>query len=114
MSLISDILNAVSDKVWKALADPTRRQILESLSGEPVTTGAIVEEFTPALVRTAVMKHLDVLESAGLIHVERVGRQRWNHPQFQALKTVSSWLDRRVNAHQRNLKRLKQLTESHP
>lgn len=98
--------------VWKALADANRRQILESLSDEPVTTGTIVEKFAPNLVRTAVMKHLDVLENAGLIRVERVGRQRWNHPQYQALKTVSSWLDRRVNTHQRNLKRLKKLAES--
>ena len=112
MSLISDILNPAPDIVWKALADSTRRQILESLSNEPVTTGEIVEQFTPTLVRTAVMKHLDVLAGAGLIRVERRGRQRWNHIESKTLKPVTEWLDRHVHNHQRNLKRLKRLTES--
>ena len=61
------------------MADPTRRVIVECLTTQPRTTGELVEHFSPALVRTAVMKHLDVLEEAGLIHIERVGRVRWNH-----------------------------------
>lgn len=66
------------DDVWKALADPTRRQLLDRLREGPFTTGALCEA-VPHLCRTAVMKHLDVLEGAGLLLVRREGRRRWNY-----------------------------------
>lgn len=99
------------DSVWKALADPTRRQILDVLMDRPVTTGDIVEQFSPRLVRTAVMKHLDVLESAGLVRVERKGRNRLNHFERAPLKEIAAWLNRRINTHRSNLTHLKQLAE---
>lgn len=64
--------------VWKALADPSRRAILDLLRARPRTTGELVEAF-PAVTRFAVMKHLTTLEQAGLVVVRRDGRQRWNH-----------------------------------
>ena len=103
-----------SDAIWRALADPTRRQILETLGEGPFTTGAIVERFAPRLVRTAVMKHLDVLEAAELIRVERVGRTRKNHLERQPLERVSVWLEWRLQRHHDNLRRLKTLAESKP
>ena len=66
------------DGVWKALADGTRRELLDELSDGPKTTGDLVKRF-PKLCRTAVMKHLDVLEDAGLLTIRREGRLRWNH-----------------------------------
>ena len=54
------------DHVWKALADPTRRQILDVLRDGPRLTTEIVEQF-PNLSRFGVMKHLDVLREAGLV-----------------------------------------------
>ncbi|MBK6424136.1 MAG: metalloregulator ArsR/SmtB family transcription factor [Gemmatimonadetes bacterium] len=63
--------------VWRALADPTRREILDRLRGGPQTTGDLVEHC--ALSRFGVMKHLGVLVEAGLVLVRREGRQRWNH-----------------------------------
>ncbi|MBL8239853.1 MAG: metalloregulator ArsR/SmtB family transcription factor [Bryobacterales bacterium] len=63
--------------VWAALADPTRRRILDLLRERPHTTGALADEFPSS--RFAVMKHLKVLESAELIIVRREGRERWNH-----------------------------------
>ena len=100
-----------SELVWKALADPTRRRIVEKLAKEPETTGRIVQEFSTTHVRTAVMKHLGVLESAGLIRVERVGRSRWNHLEKQPLGAISRWLEHRVSRHHSQLLRLKQLAE---
>ena len=111
MSLKGDIMVFDSGSVWKALADPTRRQILERLAEGPETTGGIVAEFSPRLVRTAVMKHLGILEGAGLIRVERLGRTRWNHIERKPLVTVSSWLDRRMGQHRSQLKSLKALAE---
>lgn len=66
------------DTVWKALADPNRRAILDLLSQGPRTTGDICAQFGD-LCRTAVMKHLDILVKAELVFVRRKGRHRWNH-----------------------------------
>ncbi len=64
------------DAAWKALADPTRREILDLLRDGPRTTGDLAEQFD--LSRFGVMKHLGVLVGAGLVVVRRDGRQRWN------------------------------------
>ena len=68
---------AREDAVWKALADPTRRRLLDELRKKPCTTGQLCDLF--AMTRFGVMKHLRVLEDAGLVLVERRGRERWNH-----------------------------------
>lgn len=65
------------DPVFKALADPTRREILDLLRGGPRTTSEIVSQF-PALTRFGVMKHIDVLREASLINVRAQGRERIN------------------------------------
>jgi DNA-binding transcriptional ArsR family regulator len=65
------------DPVWKALSDPTRRAILDRLRDQPRTTTEIVESF-PHLTRFGVMKHLDGLREAGLVHTREDGRQRVN------------------------------------
>ena len=66
------------DAVFGALADPTRRRILDELRKGPCTTGDLAECF-PGLSRFAVMKHLRVLTDAGLVIAEPVGRKVWNH-----------------------------------
>lgn len=63
-------------QLWNALSHPTRRQILQLLREKPLTTGTICEQFKVS--RYAIMKHLTVLEEAGLIQVHREGRHRWN------------------------------------
>ena len=65
------------DLVWKALADPNRRRILDLLRKRARTTGELAESFL--FTRYAVMKHLGVLVAAGLVVVVRKGRQRWNY-----------------------------------
>src|SRR5215467_3531946 len=65
------------DGVWKALSDHTRRSILDLLRQGPRTTTEIVEAF-PHLTRFGVMKHIDVLRQAGLIHTREERRQRIN------------------------------------
>jgi DNA-binding transcriptional ArsR family regulator len=65
------------DPVWKALSDPTRRAILDGLRDGPKTTTEIVEAF-PHLSRFGVMKHMEVLREADLIHTREEGRQRVN------------------------------------
>ena len=66
------------DAVFKALAAPVRRQIMDDLRDQPLTRGALCEHF-PEIDRCTVMQHLKVLESAGLVIPVRKGRERWNH-----------------------------------
>ena len=66
------------DSIFKALSHRTRRHILDLLKDEPRTTGMLCD-LLPELDRCTVMQHLKVLEDAGLIVVERRGRERWNH-----------------------------------
>ena len=66
------------DRVFKALANPTRRSILDTLRDQPMTTGALAASF-PELDRCTVMQHLKVLEDAELVVPVRRGRERWNH-----------------------------------
>jgi DNA-binding transcriptional ArsR family regulator/uncharacterized protein YndB with AHSA1/START domain len=67
-----------SESVWRALASPHRRKLLDLLKEGPRTTGQLSKEM-PDLSRFAVMQHLGVLEEAGMIVVERRGRTRRNY-----------------------------------
>lgn len=64
--------------VWRALANPVRRQLVDMLSAGPRTTGQLAGA-VPELSRFAVMQHLGVLVDAGLVLVRRRGRERFNH-----------------------------------
>lgn len=66
------------EPVWRALANPARRRLLDVLREGPRTTGELVDEF-PELSRFAVMQHLRVLEAGGLLGHRRQGRQRFNY-----------------------------------
>jgi len=65
------------DSIWKALADETRRAILDCLRDGPKLTTDIVERF-PELTRFGVMKHLQVLRDAELVLTREEGRNRVN------------------------------------
>ncbi len=66
------------DAVFRALAAPVRRALLDHLRDEPLTTGQLCGLFGE-LDRCTVMQHLKVLEEADLVIAERRGRERWNH-----------------------------------
>lgn len=72
--------------VWHALADPTRRTILDLLRVAPLTSGQLAAHFPTS--RFAVRKHLNLLESAGLVIVRRTGRERWNYLNAMPIHTV--------------------------
>lgn len=73
-------LPAIEDlePVWRALANPLRRKILDILRKERRTTGDLAAEF-PELSRFAVMQHLRVLEEGSLVIARRSGRKRYNY-----------------------------------
>ena len=100
MSLFGDMTRRQSqDAIWRALADGTRREILDVLAERPHTTGELVSRFDH-LCRTNVMKHLDVLVKANLIIVRRQGRTRWNYLNPAPIQSVC---DRWVSKHVRHL-----------
>ncbi|MBL8758844.1 MAG: helix-turn-helix transcriptional regulator, partial [Phycisphaerae bacterium] len=74
-------------RVWRALAHPVRRRVLDMLSEEARTTGEVCAAF-PRLSRFAVMKHLRVLEAARLVLPRKDGRQVWNHLNAVPLREV--------------------------
>jgi len=75
------------DRVFKALSDRRRRDILDLLKERPRTTGDICSRF-PDLDRCTVMQHLGVLKKAGLIAVRREGRVRWNYLDVAPIREV--------------------------
>ena len=80
------------EDVWRALANSTRRDLLDALSRRPLTTGELVTT-QPALSRFAVMQHLDVLVDAGLVVARRQGRRRFNYLNAAPLR---EWYERWV------------------
>jgi DNA-binding transcriptional ArsR family regulator len=66
------------EEVWRALASPVRRRMLDLLRDGPMSTGDVAAEFSD-LSRFAVMQHLGVLEGAGLVVPRRDGRTRLNY-----------------------------------
>jgi len=98
------------DLLWKALSDPTRREILDRLRERPRTTGELASAFPST--RFAVMKHLEVLVEAGLVLVRREGRERWNHLNAVPLQALYERWVRPYEAHWAGgLERLKTLAE---
>lgn len=83
--------------VLKSLADPVRWHLVQTLARGPRTTGALAAGFEQT--RFCVMKHLAVLVAAGLVTVERRGRERWNHlnpvPLAAVLEAITTPLGRR-------------------
>jgi DNA-binding transcriptional ArsR family regulator len=70
-------LEVETASLWRALADPTRRRILDLLRAGPAITGEIAAAFP--ISRIAVMRHLEVLAEAELITSRKRGRERWHY-----------------------------------
>ena len=109
-------MGQAEDLVWKALADPTRRAILDLLAKGPAVTGDLCSHFAKSrnggLGRTGVMKHLDSLEAAGLVLPRREGRHRWNHFNPVPIQRVCDrWVSRHIRGLASAASRLKDLVE---
>src|SRR5437868_3741923 len=80
-----------SDAVFRAIADPTRRAILDRLRAGPANAGALAAGFRAT--RPAVSKHLRVLREARLVTGTRVGRERLYALDPVPLQSVAGWLE---------------------
>ncbi len=81
------------DRVFHALADPTRRAVLGRLSRGPASVGALQAEAAPGITAPALSKHLRVLEGAGLLRQERRGRVRLCRLEPEALAAAEAWME---------------------
>jgi DNA-binding transcriptional ArsR family regulator/uncharacterized protein YndB with AHSA1/START domain len=85
-------LEADSGPVWLALSDPTRRRILDLLRERPRFTGDIASHFQ--ISRIAVMRHLGVLATSGLVTSRKRGRERWHYLNTVPLQRMyERWVD---------------------
>lgn len=80
------------DGCFRALAHPLRREILDRLVAGPATIGTVSEGFRVAA--PTISKHLDVLEGAGLVKRERVGRDHILTLKADPLRDATSWMSR--------------------
>jgi DNA-binding transcriptional ArsR family regulator len=92
------------DLLLRALADPTRRQIVEQLGSGPASVSALAAPLPMSL--PAVVQHLQVLESSGLVVSEKVGRVRTCRLEVHRLDAVQDWIAARRRSWERRLDRL--------
>jgi DNA-binding transcriptional ArsR family regulator len=92
------------DRLLHALADPTRRRMIERLGDGPASVTALAAPFPMSL--PAVVQHLRVLEGCGLIASEKVGRVRTCRLEPDRLDTVQDWIADRRRTWERRLDRL--------
>ena len=83
---------AIVDAVFRALSDPTRRKVIESLSARPASVSELAGAHRMAL--PSFVEHLKVLEGAGLVRSKKIGRVRTYELAADKLRVVEHWLDR--------------------
>jgi DNA-binding transcriptional ArsR family regulator len=98
------------DPLFRALADPTRRQMVDRLSLGPASVSQLAEPLEMSL--SAVVQHLAVLESSGLVRSEKAGRVRTCRIVPAALVRAEDWFVGRRALWERRLDRLGQVLEA--
>jgi DNA-binding transcriptional ArsR family regulator len=100
------------DRVFQALADPSRRVMVERLTRGPASVSELAEPLPMSL--QAVVQHLQVLEASGLVHSEKVGRVRTCRIEAEMLRTAEQWISERRMSWERRLDRLGDYLAEHP
>jgi DNA-binding transcriptional ArsR family regulator len=100
---------SASDDVFRAIADPTRRAILDRLRAGPARAGSLAADFRQS--RPAISKHLRVLREARLVVDEAVGRERLYSVDPMPLQRIAGWLEGYRTFWQASLSRLKRNLE---
>jgi DNA-binding transcriptional ArsR family regulator len=92
------------DRLFHALAEPTRRMMVERLSRGPASVSELAKPFAMSL--PAIVQHLQVLEASGLVKSDKVGRVRTCRIEPKALQTAERWINERRATWERRLDRL--------
>lgn len=105
--------NPVVDRVFRALSDPTRRNVLERLTSSPASVSELAAPYDMAL--PSFVEHLKMLEGSGLVRSHKAGRVRTYELATEQLKLAEDWLgrqrtlwERRLDQHDSYLMKLKE------
>lgn len=90
--------------MFQALADPSRRMMVERLTRGPASVSELAKPLAMSL--PAVVQHLQVLEASGLVRSEKAGRVRTCQIEPKALRTAEQWISERRTLWERRLDRL--------
>src|SRR4051812_2980107 len=96
--------SAQLDLMFQALADPSRRTMLDRLCKGPASVSDLAAPFEMSL--PAVLQHLQVLEQSGLVKTEKVGRVRTCTVKTEALRSVEQWISARRTIWEQRFDRL--------
>jgi DNA-binding transcriptional ArsR family regulator len=77
--------------VFQAIADPTRREIINILATQSLNLNSVAENFDVS--RPAISKHIKILEECGLVVVFQQGRERYCEAKLEKLNEVSDWVE---------------------
>lgn len=113
-AILKRMLNegATLDRVFQALADPSRRAMVERLTHGPASVSELARPFDMTL--PAVVQHVQVLEASGLVRTEKVGRVRTCRIEPATLRTAEQWIGERRTSWERRLDRLGDLLAEQP
>ncbi|QEM03424.1 winged helix-turn-helix transcriptional regulator [Mucilaginibacter rubeus] len=78
--------------VFQAIADPTRRDIINLIAFKPMNLNAIADNFDVS--RPAISQHIKILTECGLITIKKQGRERYCEPRLKQLEEVAQWIER--------------------
>jgi DNA-binding transcriptional ArsR family regulator len=78
--------------VFQAIADPTRREIINLIAFKPMNLNAIADNFDVS--RPAISQHIKILTECGLIAIKKQGRERYCEPRLKQLNEVAHWVER--------------------
>src|SRR6266704_2261517 len=77
--------------VFQAIADPTRREIINLIAHDSLNLNSVAENFD--ISRPAISKHIRILTECGLITIRQQGRERYCEPDFEKIKGVADWAE---------------------
>lgn len=77
--------------VFQAIADPTRREIINLVAHQKLNLNAVADNFN--ISRPAISKHIKILTECGLVKIKKQGRERFCEAHLENLKKVSEWLE---------------------
>lgn len=76
--------------IFQAIADPTRREIINLIASKPLNVNAIAENFE--MSRPAISQHIKVLVASGLVSIKEEGRERFCEVSFKKLREFDKWI----------------------
>ena len=97
--------------VFQAIADPTRREIINLIAFNPLNLNSIAENFDVS--RPAISQHIKILTECGLIVIKKQGRERYCEAQLQQLGEVSNWIEQYRKLWQEKFNALDDLLEEY-